>query len=589
MNADPADTTTAPVTSAPTAAEHRRFGLPRMFLGGTRRYLLGQLALIGVVQAACVVLFALILHVLLDHVEHPKRQVFHESGLYSPFQTWSALALAIALIFVASAIVAAKAAAPPLAEKLAQDYVHLVRVRLFDHVSGSHAWATDRRAIGVTVFRFTGDSGALRAWVGEGVAAFLVNGVFVVCTIGTLTVLLPSAGIAAIAAIFVSAGIAALLGVRLQGSVWATRRSNGRLASFVNERVTHAAVMQSLGRTGDERRALAKRSRRFSREMIRQARLTATIGATAEAARMGVLVAVILAAAHAGARADTITSLVTIAGFLSGPLSDLAGAQAAWQRSKIARRRITQVIGTPARLTTKHTTPPLEPGPGLLTVCGLALDGVLAEVDATVEPGSRVAIDGPPGSGKSLFLGMIARLHPADRGEVRLDGQDLARRDPVSVGRAIRLVSPDLPLLRGSVRLNLEHGDVPDEQLDEVSRDCRDALAPLLARLEGTLAEELPQGLRTRIGEGGYGLSKAYTYLVALARALRGGPKVLLLDWPEAEDLVDRAILDELFASYPGTLLYVTRDPDLRERADLRWRIDDGTLITKGSSYASAR
>lgn len=559
---------------------HRQFVLPRV-LGGQRRFLLGQLALVGFAQSACVVGFALALHALLGHVAHPGQTVFREAGLYRLLQGWSTTALVIALAVMALATVAAKAAGPPLAEKLAQNYVHTVRMRLFDHVSGSHAWATDRRAVGVTVFRFTGDSGALRGWVGAGVAVLLVNGVFLVCTIGMLVVMLPVAGLAAIAALLLSFGVAALLGLRLQASVWATRRSNGRLASFVNERVTHAAVMQSLGRIGSERRALSKRSRRFSREMVRQARLTGAIGAAAEAGRIGVLVAVIVGAMVAHVHADTLTSLVSIAGFLSGPLSDLAGAQEAWQRSKIARRRINQVIGVPARLTTRQSTPPLEAGPGGLTLRELALGGVLGDINATVQPAQRVAVEGPTGSGKSLLLGLVARLHPPDRGVVLLDGQDLARHDPVSVGRAVRLVSPDLPLLRGSVEANLKHGDVPEAELDEVSRHCRAALEPVLTRLEKVLADQLPNGLRSMIGEGGYGLSTAYTFHVALARALRSGPRVLLLDWPDADLAVDREILDDLFAHYPGTLLYVTRDEGLLDRADLRWWVDNQTLTTR--------
>ena len=156
--------------------------------------------------------------------------------------------------------------------------------------------------------------------------------------------------------------------------------------------------------------------------MVRQARLTGAIGAAAEAGRIGVLVAVIVGAMVAHVHADTLTSLVSIAGFLSGPLSDLAGAQEAWQRSKIARRRINQVIGVPARLTTQQSTPPLEAGPGGLTLRELALGGVLGDINATVQPAQRVAVEGPTGSGKSLLLGLIARLHPPDRGVVLLDG-----------------------------------------------------------------------------------------------------------------------------------------------------------------------
>lgn len=560
---------------------HQRLALPRA-LGGARRWMLVQLAAIGIAQSVCVVAFAFLLHVLLDRVEH-RRGHFHQSGMYRLIEGWSTPALMIGLVVVSAATVVLKATGPPVAERLAQSYVHSVRVRLFDHVTGSQSWAANRRAIGVTVLRFTGDSSALRSWAGQGVAALVVNGVFVGCTIGILAIALPIAGAATISALVICSGAAALLGHRLQSSVRATRRSNGRLASFVNERVTYAAVIQSLGRIGLERRALSRHSRRFSRAMVHQARLVGAIGAAAEAARIGVVVAVIGTVVLVHAPADTLTSLVTIAGFLSGPLSSLAQAQEAWQRSQIARRRITEVIGTPARLTAPRSAPPLADGPGRLELAEVTLTGVLDTVSATVAPGQRVAVRGPAGAGKSLLLALIARLHVADDGAVLLDGQDLAQHDPVSVGRAVRLVSADLPLLRGSVEANLRHGEIPENELDDAPRERLRALAPVLACLEAELAELLPEGLRTRVGEGGYGLSRAGCFQVALARALRSGPRVLLLDWAEAENAVSHQVFDTLFTHYPGTLIYVTPASTPLGRADTHWLIGNKTLTVRPS------
>jgi ATP-binding cassette subfamily B protein len=471
-----------------------------------------------------------------------------------------------------------KALAPPMGERLAQSYVHSVRVRLFDHVSGSQNWATDRRAVGVTVLRFTGDSTALRNWAGQGVAALVVDGVFVVCTMSVLALMSPAAGAAAAGWLVVCLAVALLFGRALRSRVREARKQTGRLASFVNERVTYAAVMQSLGRIRRERRLLSRHSRRFGDAMVRQAGSVGRLVATAEAARIGIVVAVIGAAVAVGARADTITSLVSIAGFLGGPLVSLTQAQEAWQRSKIARRRITEVIGTPAALSPPVKAPKLADGPGRLELVDLRLTGVLAGAGAVVEPGRRVAVHGAPGAGKSLLLAVIARLHSADGGSVLLDGQDLATHDPASVGRAIRLVSPDLPLLRGTVAVNLGHGDVPDRELDEAGRARLTASAAFSDRLEAALDASLPRGLDTRIGEGGHGLSRAGRYQVSLARALRGAPRVLLLDWPESTTALAEDLRDELFTGYPGTLIYVTDDQDLIDRAEIHWRIDAETL-----------
>ncbi|WP_328609761.1 ABC transporter ATP-binding protein/permease [Amycolatopsis sp. NBC_00345] len=558
-------------------------------IGAGRRRMLLWLVLVGVAQSTCVVAFAVLLRVLVDHVEHPARTVVRQVGIYAPIERWSTSWLLIALAVTSAVTVLLKALSPPMGERLAQSYVHAVRVRLFDHVSGSQNWAADRRAVGVTVLRFTGDSAALRNWAGEGVAALVVDGVFVVCTMGVLAVMLPAAGAAAAGWLVICLGVALLFGRALRSRVREARRQTGRLASFVNERVTYAAVMQSLGRIRRERRLLSRHSRRFSEAMVRQAGSVGRLVATAEAARIGIVVAVIGAAVEVGARADVITSLVSIAGFLGGPLVSLTQAQEAWQRSKIARLRITEVIGTPALLSPPEKAPKLADGPGRLELVDLRLPGVRSGADAVVEPGQRVALHGPPGAGKSLLLAVIARLHSADGGSVLLDGQDLATHDPASVGRAIRLVTPDLPLLRGTVRVNLGHGNVPQRDLDESTATRLDALAAFQHRLETALAESLPHGLATRVGEGGHGLSRAGRYQVSLARALRGAPRVLLLDWPASETALAEDLLDELFDSYPGVLVCVTGNADLPGRADLHWSVEAETLTVHKACHPIIR
>lgn len=556
----------------------RQFEMPKA-IGDVRRRMLAQLLLVGLGQSACVVAFAVLLHVLVDHAEHPARTSFRGTGIYAPIESWSTASLLGALAATSAMTVLLKALGPPMGERLAQSYVHSVRVRLFDHLSGSQNLAIDRRAVGVTVLRFTGDSTALRNWAGQGVAALLVNGVFVACTMSVLTVMLPVAGAAAAGWLVICLAVALLLGRALRSRVREVRKQSGRLASFVNERVTYAAVMQSLGRIRRERRQLSRHSKRFSEAMVRQADSVGRITATAEAARIGIVVAVIGAAVAQHARADTITALVSIAGFLGGPLVSLSQVQEAWQRSRIARHRITEVIGTPALLSPPVKAPKLGEGPGRLALVDLQLTGVLADANAVAEPGQRIALHGPPSAGKSLLLAVIARLHSPDGGSVRLDEQDLAVHDPVSVGRAIRLVSPDLPLLRGTVRVNLGHGDLPRSDLDEVAGARLAAFAGFRERLEAHLAETLPRGLNTRVGEGGHGLSRAGRYQVSLARALRGAPRVLLLDWPGSDTALPEELRTELFDSYPGVLIYTADELDRREHADTRWLIDGDALI----------
>ncbi|MFF7951745.1 ATP-binding cassette domain-containing protein [Streptomyces griseorubiginosus] len=545
-----------------------------------------QLVLVGLGQALCVVAFSLVLHVVADVARHPAGHP-QLTGVYRPFAQWPSVALLGALGVAAAAAVALKAVGPPLAERLAQSYVHSVRMALFDQISHSEAWRPDRRTVGVTVLRFTGDSTALRQWVSRGVATLLVDGVFVLCTLVVLAVFSPVAGAAAAALVLLCGVGTALVGRRLRDKVKETRRRNGRLAGFVNERVTYFAVMQSLGRAGRDRRVLSRRSRRFSDAVVAQSRLNGALEAVAEAARAGTSLVVMGAGVATGARLDVLLSLMPVAGFLGPPLSSLVKVQEHWQLSQVARRRIAEVLASPARLRKPAAAEPLRDGPGRLELVNLSITGLLGNTSVVVPPGQRVCLQGAAAAGKSLLLAVLARLHVPDGGTVLLDGQDIARCDPNELRQAVRLVSPELPLLRGSVEMNLRHGE------GRMGQQARREVAPAFTELrqwqEKELAELLPQGLRTRVGEGGRGLSTAARYQVALARALRSQPRVLLLDEAESKAAVGSDALNRVLAQYPGTVIYVSRDPRFAERADSMWWIDDAVLTVRQRSGATAQ
>lgn len=536
-------------------------------LGGVRRRLMLLLVLAGFGQAVCVVGFALLVHGAAYRVTHRGEIAsgHDRSAIYTHVAGYAPTTLAVGLVTSACATVLLKAAGEPLAERLAQSYVHSVRMRLFDQVSGSEAWGPDRRTVGVTVLRFTGDAAALRLWISRGVAPLLVDGVFVACALVILAVISPGISALSAALILLAAAAVAGFGRRLRERIRETRRHNGRLAAFVNERVTHTAVIQSLGRVAQERRVMRRHSREYGRAMVRQARLTGAMSATAEACGIGILLVVVTVGLLAGTTWEALASLLTVANFLGGPLSSLVRVQEYWQQSRVARRRIAEVLAAPAPLGRPRGAEPLANGPGRLELAGLRVDGVL-EASAVAWPGQRIVLQGPPGAGKSLLLCLIARLQEPDAGAVLLDGQDLARHDPESVRRVIRLTSPELPLLRGSVGKNLRHGEPPD------------AAGGADEELTEALAELLPDGLRTRVGEGGHGLSMAARYQVATVRALRSGPRVLLLDEARSEEALGSDLVERLLERYPGTVIYVTDDPKLAARADVLWRIEDGRL-----------
>lgn len=174
---------------------------------------------------------------------------------------------------------------------------------------------------------------------------------------------------------------------------------------------------------------------------------------------------------------------------------------------------------------------PNEGGPGTR-----ALDGV----SLTVRPGETLAIVGPSGAGKSTLLNLLIGFLRPTAGRILLDGHDLTAIDLRSYRRFLSVVPQETLIFDGTVADNIRHGAGP------VSPErLRQALADANA-LE--FVERLPQGVDTRVGEGGARLSGGQRQRLAIARALVRDPRLLILDEAtaaldsESEALVQEAL-----------------------------------------------
>ena len=189
------------------------------------------------------------------------------------------------------------------------------------------------------------------------------------------------------------------------------------------------------------------------------------------------------------------------------------------------------------------------------------------------QKGQKVAIVGPNGAGKSTLLSLVARLFDPDEGRIYLEGKNLLEYRFTSLRRSIGMVSPELPLLRGSIKRNLLYRfpKALPEEFEPIWKLC--GVDEIIA--------ELPEGLNTRIAERGQGLSTGQRQKISLARALLGNPPLLLLDEADANlDVQAAELLDRVLASYSGTVIIVTHRPERLSKVDLIWSLDQGSLVS---------
>ena len=202
----------------------------------------------------------------------------------------------------------------------------------------------------------------------------------------------------------------------------------------------------------------------------------------------------------------------------------------------------------------------------------------LAGVELELEPGERVALVGPSGAGKSTLIQLLLGFMPPQQGRISVDGQDLAELDPRDWRRQIAWVPQNPRLFAGSIADNLTLG------LESVGESAmREALDQACAL---DFVEALPQGLRTRVGEGGRALSGGQCQRLALARAFLRDARLLLLDEPTAhlDHDSERGIAEALarFANGRSLIQVAHRLASIR-RADRILVMENGRIVEQGS------
>ena len=203
---------------------------------------------------------------------------------------------------------------------------------------------------------------------------------------------------------------------------------------------------------------------------------------------------------------------------------------------------------------------------------------VLKGVSFSVKKGSKTAIVGPTGAGKSTIIMLLLRLYDCPRGSIMIDGKDIRSYKISSLMSKIALVSQDTNLFNDTLKNNIIYGakDVSDEEI-------RHAIER--ARLSNFVTG-LPHGIETFIGDKGVRLSGGEKQRIAIARALLKKPDILILDEATSaldsatERLVHEAINEALMGR---TSIIIAHRLSTIKKCDKIVVIEDGKILEQGS------
>lgn len=280
----------------------------------------------------------------------------------------------------------------------------------------------------------------------------------------------------------------------------------------------------------------------------------------------------------------SLTALVFLTVLSLQPVSELGETLNEAQQAVAGWRKVLNLIDTPIENLDPETGATLPAGPVQVEARDVAFsyrgsdELVLADVSVTIPAGTRVAVVGETGSGKSTFARLLCRLADPVAGDILLNGVSLASLSAESRKAVVRLVPQDGFLFNATIGENIAFG-----REGTTSAEIDRALDVLNLR---QWIGSLPSGLDTEVGDRGSFLSVGERQLVSFARATVANPGLLILDEatssvdPQTDQALTRA-LDRLAEG--RTLISIAHRLSTAEAADLVLVFDKGRLAEQGS------
>jgi len=476
-----------------------------------------------------------------------------------------------------------------LSNQVGQSVMHDLRTKVYRHLQRLSLAFFTRTRTGEVQSRIANDIGGIENVVTSTATSVLSNVTTVLATIVAMLLLDWRLAAFALALLPLFVWLTKRVGAQRKKVTAERQASLADVSSIVQESLSVSGILlgKTMGRTDDlaerfsgESRRLAElevRSRMTGRWMMASIQMTFAI--------MPALVYWFAGFSSArGSEAITIGTLVaftTLQTRLFFPIGSLLGVQLEVQSSLALFDRIFEYLD--------HEVDIVEGAEQLTAPRGeVALDSVwfryddaawtLQDVSFTVPPGTKTALVGETGSGKTTCAYLVARLYDATQGSLAIDGVDVRELTFESLADTVGVVSQETYLFHASVRENLRFArpSASDEEIEEAARAAQ--IHELIATL--------PEGYDTMVGERGYRFSGGEKQRMAIARTILRNPPVLVLDEAtssldtQTERLVQEAL--ERLSEGRTTIAIAHRLSTVRD-ADQIVVLDRGRVVELGT------
>ncbi|ETT73818.1 lipid A export ATP-binding/permease protein msbA [Paenibacillus sp. FSL R7-277] len=278
-----------------------------------------------------------------------------------------------------------------------------------------------------------------------------------------------------------------------------------------------------------------------------------------------------------------LSSFLIYSSLFAKPFNEITGVITQLQSATASAQRIFTILDLPQEAPDQPDAYVMENSRGTITFDKVSFAytperPLIKDFSLEVKPGTRVAIVGQTGAGKTTLVNLLMRFYEVDSGTIRIDGVDITAITRDSLRRNFGMVLQETWLYGASIRDNIAYGK-PEASEAEV-------IAAAKAANAHSFIKRLPEGYDTRISTSGDNLSQGQKQLLTIARVMLVDPPMLILDEATSsiDTLTEARIQKAFLAMITGRTSFVIahRLSTIRE-ADLILFMKDGDIVESGT------